>query len=247
MPIETIILLVALFFIIALFYASAGLGGGSSYLAVLALFPLEFTSIRAIALLCNITVVTSSVYLFYKSGFLKFRKVLSLIILSIPMAYLGGSIAITQNIFFILLSVTLILAAISMIASKDISQNKLPRYSNGIIGGTIGFLSGMVGIGGGIFLSPVLHLSKWDKPRVIAATTALFILVNSMAGLTGQVINNEISIQSGLLIYLILAVFLGGQIGSRLTIKRFNPLTIKKITAFLIFILALRILYKQFI
>lgn len=244
MSTEYIILLVFIFFIIAVLYSASGFGGGSSYLATLALFPIEFTSIRFIALLCNIIVVTGSSYLFYKSGLLKFKRLAPLIGLSIPMSFLGGSFKLESTTFFIVLGITLFIASLSMLFTSKITRKKLPLFSNAIIGGGIGFISGLVGIGGGIFLSPVLHISRWHNPKIIAATTALFILVNSIAGLFGQVLNNDINIENYLLIYLLLAVFIGGQIGSRLTIKKLKPIIVRRISAFLILSVSIRILYQ---
>jgi len=245
MSIEYIVLLVLIFFVIAVFYSASGFGGGSSYLATLALFPIEFTSIRLIALLCNIAVVSVSTYLFYKSGLLKVKRLLPLIGLSVPLAFIGGSLKIESDTFFIILGLTLFIASSVMLFSSKKEKKKLPNYSNAFIGGGIGFLSGMVGIGGGIFLSPILHISQWSKSKIIAATTSLFILVNSIAGLIGQLINNNIKMDSTLIMYLILAVFLGGQIGSRLTIQRLNPLIVKRITAVLILLVSIRILYQN--
>lgn len=241
---EFLFTLIPIFFVIAVVYSAAGFGGGSSYLAVLALFPLEFTEVRMIALLCNIVVVSGSVYVFHKNGFLKIRKVLPLVFWSIPFAYFGGSLKISQNIFFIILGLTLFIASILMLLKKQENVVKLPHSINGIIGGGIGFLSGLVGIGGGIFLSPLLYLSRWNIPKVIAATTAAFILVNSIAGLIGQVCTNGFSIDFQVIILLLITVLIGGQIGSRITAGRINPRIIRKITAILILFVAIRILYK---
>lgn len=240
-----LLILIPIFFLIALFYSSAGFGGGSSYLAVLALFTIDFVDIRFIALLCNITVVSGSVFLFYKSGYVKLKRILPLILLSIPLAYLGGRFRLDENIFFIILGFSLLFASVLLLV-QPVGENtkKLPTYSNGIIGGGIGFLSGLVGIGGGIFLSPVLHLTKWAEPKVIAATTALFILVNSIAGLIGQLSANVMNVKITTLVALMISVFLGGQIGGRVTINKLAPKTIKKITGILIFLVSLRILYK---
>lgn len=227
-------------------YSAAGFGGGSSYLAILSLFPLEFTEVRMVALLCNIVVVSGSVYVFYKNNFLQVRKILPLILLSIPFAYLGGSLQMKQDVFFIILGLTLLVAAILMLLKKQEKTVKLPPYINGIIGGGIGFLSGLVGIGGGIFLSPLLYLSRWNIPKVIAATTASFILVNSIAGLIGQIHTNGFSFDFQSIILLLLTVLIGGQIGSRITATRINPIIIKKVTAFLILFVSLRILWKVF-
>lgn len=241
---ENLFTLLPIFFFIALFYSAAGFGGGSSYLAVLALFPLEFTTIRLLALVCNITVVSGSVYLFYKNGHLRLARIWPLVLLSIPLAYWGGSLRLGQQGFFLLLGCTLFIAALLMLFSSEHSLRKFPVYTNAIIGGGIGFLSGMVGIGGGIFLSPLLYLSRWGKAKTIAATTAIFIFVNSLAGLGGQILHNDISIAPSLLIGLMTAVFAGGQIGARLTAIRLDPPVVKKITAVLILIVAIRILVK---
>ncbi len=238
-------LLLPIFFVIAIIYSAAGFGGGSSYIAVLALFPLDFADIRLIALVCNIVVVSGSVYLFRKNGFLKLNRVWPLIFCSIPMAFLGGRFKIDEKLFFIVLGLVLFCAALLMLfQSKHAEHKKLPKLSNGLIGGGIGFLSGVVGIGGGIFLSPVLHLTKWNLPKVIAATTALFILVNSIAGLAGQFMTNTFSLNPMLLFLLMLSVFIGGQIGSFVSIKKLDPLTVRKVSGILILFVAVRILYK---
>jgi uncharacterized membrane protein YfcA len=239
---ETILILIPIFFGISVIYASAGFGGGSSYLAVLALFPLEYTEVRMLALLCNIVVVSGSVYVFYKHGFLKIRKVLPLISLSVPFAYLGGRLKISQEIFFIVLGVTLLIAGILMLVNNNEKTVKLPHYTNGIIGGGIGFLSGLVGIGGGIFLSPLLYLSHWAEAKIVAMTTACFILVNSIAGLFGQISMNGFNLDFKLMTLLLITVLIGGQIGSRLTATKINPKIVRKITAFLILFVAVKLL-----
>lgn len=244
---EFLFTLIPIFFLIALIYSAAGFGGGSSYLAVLTLFPLEFTEVRMVALLCNIMVVSGSVYVFYQNDFLRIRKILPLVLLSVPFAYFGGSLKINQSIFFIILGLTLFIAAILMLIKKQDKTVKFPPYINGIIGGGIGFLSGLVGIGGGIFLSPLLYLSRWNIPKVIAATTASFILVNSVAGLIGQVHTNGFSVDFQVVVLLLITVLIGGQIGSRLTASWINPQIVRRITAFLILFVSLRILWKVFL
>jgi len=233
-----------IFFLIATLYSSPGFGGGSSYLATLSLFPMAFQDMRMIALICNVVVVCSSVVLFNKHKFIRWKKVIPLIALSIPLAYLGGKILLQERSFFILLGFSLLLASLVMIFDKNSSTRRIPKYGNAAIGGGIGFLSGMVGIGGGIFLSPILHLSKWGKPKVIAATSAIFILVNSLAGILGQLMVYEINLNFSKLTVLTFAVFLGGQIGVRLTIFKIDPLWVRRITAFVILIVSLRLLFK---
>ena len=215
--------IVALFFCVAMLYSSVGFGGGSSYIAILALTGLTFIQFRAIALLCNIVVVSGGVYIFAKNGHYNWRKVLPLGVLSIPFAFLGGYLKISQTFFFILLGGTLIVAAVLMWLSKHFrsevkaSTTVGSKLKDGTIGGVIGFISGMVGIGGGIFLAPFLHLTNWDTPKRIAAAASFFILVNSAAGLVGQIQNPEFYFEPNIAFILMVTVFFGGQIGSRLS------------------------------
>jgi len=238
-----------LFFLIALFYASVGFGGGSSYLAILSLFGIDFLLLRSTALLCNITVVGSGTYMFNKYQLINWPKVLPLIICSIPMAYLGGSISIIENVFFVTLGLALILAAMLMLWQifsqiKPITKPYSNKIVNGIIGCSIGFFSGMIGIGGGIFLAPVLHFMQWDEPKMIAATASIFILLNAIAGLAGQFTNPNFTFNFQFVLPLIVAVFAGGQIGTRLNIIHFKPNTVKILTAVLIAFVGARILLK---
>lgn len=240
--------IILLFFVVAVLYSSVGFGGGSSYLAILALTGIVFTQIRATALLCNIVVVTGNVFLFYHQKKLNWKKIIPLVTFSIPLAYVGGYIKISQQIFFVLLGVTLFFAAITMWLSKKIvSADKITTskpIKNAGYGSLIGFISGMVGIGGGIFLAPLLHLTNWDTPKKIAATASFFILVNSIAGLMGQYSNPDFKIDWNLTSILLITVFLGGQIGSRMSTASFTPIQLKKATAILIAFVSIRILIK---
>ncbi|AMC12193.1 hypothetical protein Lupro_04280 [Lutibacter profundi] len=251
---ETLLLnweIILLFFFIAILYSSVGFGGGSSYLAVLALTSLTFIHIRAIALLCNIVVVSGGSYIYIKNNLFNWKKIIPLVLMSVPMAFLGGYLKISQKFFFILLGVTLFIAAVLMWSSKFITKkSKESNFQNSTAkdvsyGGVIGFISGMVGIGGGIFLSPLLHLTKWDTPKRIAATSSFFILVNSIAGLSGQYLNPNFSIEPTITLILMFTVLIGGQIGSRLSVKFISPIKLKKGTSILIAFVALRILWKH--
>ncbi len=245
--------IIGLFFIVAVLYASVGFGGGSSYLAILALTGLSFIQFRAIALLCNIVVVSGGTFIYIKNGYFDWKKIIPLTLMSVPLAFLGGYLKISQTFFFILLGITLVLAAILMWISKLLvdSSGKLKPNSiakNSLLGGFIGFISGMVGIGGGVFLSPLLHLIHWDTPKKIAATASFFILVNSIAGLLGQYLthynNDDFSFDTNLAMILMVTVFIGGQIGSRLSTSKISPFIIKRMTALLIAIVGIRILWK---
>lgn len=242
-----IILLCLLFFLIAAIYSSAGFGGGSSYLAILSLYPLfDFVEIRMLALICNITVVCSSVFLFNKYKLVAWKKVLPMVLLSVPFAFLGGRYLLSQTTFFLLLGVALLIASIVMFVDNKEETKKLPKYFNALIGGGIGFFSGLVGIGGGIFLSPFLHLTRWDTAKVIASTSAFFILCNSIAGLAGQVVTNGFVVKPEVILPLVLSVVIGGQIGVRTTIFKFSQPIVKKITACVIFLVGIRLLLKYF-
>ncbi|MFT5149799.1 MAG: putative membrane protein YfcA [Flavobacteriales bacterium] len=235
-----------LFFVVAFLYSSVGFGGGSSYLAILTLYGLAYADLRFIALLCNIVVVSGSVILYYRQGLYKASMVLSLVILSVPMAFLGGMIKLDEKVFFIILAITLIFAAILMWIPRNIDERhvKSERHvSSTLIGGGIGFLSGLVGIGGGIFLSPYLNLTKYDRVLRIAAFSSLFILVNSIAGILGQLtIGGELGDYT-LVFMLVMAVFIGGQMGVRIGIKNLSPVWLKRITALLIAIVGARVLW----
>lgn len=252
MILETIIQfwhILILFFIVAILYSSVGFGGGSSYLAILALTGIVFTQIRATALLCNIVVVFGNVFLFYQQKKLDLKEIIPIVLLSIPLAYIGGYLKINQQFFSILLGFTLLFASIIMwtskqiISSKERFNNKKP-LKNVIFGGIIGFISGIIGIGGGIFLAPLLHLTNWNTPKKIAATASFFILVNSIAGLIGQYQNPLFKIDWNLTSVLLITVFIGGQIGSRISNNFFTPIQLKKATAILIAFVSFRIFWK---
>jgi uncharacterized protein len=245
MQTEFIILLLSFFFI-ALIYSSVGFGGGSSYLALLAqpMFALLPEVIRPTALLCNIIVVTGGTIIFYREGKINWKDVWPFLVASIPFAYLGGLWKLEHHTFFIILGITLILASVALWVKPNNDQLE-NHYNNTLInillGGGIGFLSGLVSIGGGIFLSPILHFLNWSEAKRISALASLFIFVNSISGLAGQ-LQQRATIDWHLIWPLLLAVFIGGQIGSRLGAQKFNPIYVKRITAVLILIAGSKIL-----
>lgn len=244
--------LLVFFFAVAFIYASVGFGGGSSYLAILALYSLPFKELRLIALLCNIVVVTGGTILFIQNHHVNWRKIVPLVIFSVPMAFLGATLRIEQRTFFILLGCSLLVASVLLWSRKRFtdSPNQVlatPRTyaKDGLLGGGIGFLSGMLGIGGGIFLSPLLNLIRWDNPKKIAATASVFILVNSISGILGQLTQLPPTVDVVRIVLLGAAVLVGGQLGSRIAILKFDPIMIRRMTAVLIFVAGIEVLYKN--
>lgn len=242
--------LLLIFLIIAFVYSSVGFGGGSSYLAVLAIYSLPYQEIRLTALICNVIVVVGGVIIYLRNKQVDWRKILPLTLISVPMAYLGAIIKLSQETFFLILGFTLILASLLLWIQTDKkdkdyrTENYKPSLvQNSLLGGGIGFLSGLVGIGGGIFLSPLLNLIKWDTAKKIAATSSVFILVNSISGIAGQFSKLSVEMNFSRIGILCLSVFIGGQIGSRMSIK-WNPLIVKRMTAVLVFIAGINVLIK---
>jgi uncharacterized membrane protein YfcA len=240
------------FFTVAFVYASVGFGGGSSYLAILALYAFPFQEMKLIALTCNIIVVTGGTIIYIKNKQVNWKKILPLALISVPMAFFGARMRLSQNVFFVILGLSLLVAGVLLwIKTKPADEhmqilNDDSQYvKDGMLGGSIGFLSGMVGIGGGIFLSPILNLMKWDTPKRIAATASVFILVNSIAGIAGQlsVFSKNINFQR--IILFCVAVFIGGQLGSRMGAVKFSQLVIKRITAVVVFWAGIEVLTKH--
>jgi uncharacterized protein len=241
--------LVALFFTIALLYASVGFGGGSSYLAILVLTSMQFQEVRAIALICNIIVVSNSVLVHFKKQHYTFKESIPLVIVSIPMAFIGGTLSISEGIFYPLLGGCLLISALFMgILTKKHSPLPQPtnNYKPYMYGGVIGFLSGIVGIGGGIFLAPLLHLTRWNTPLKIAAITSLFIWVNSISGLLGQCLDPELQLDTDATTVLAITVVAGGYIGTHIGVNFIKARTLQLGTAVLVAYVAIRIIMKHY-
>ncbi len=237
-----------IFFFIALFYSSVGFGGGSSYLAILSLVLTDFYEIRSTALILNICVVTIGTIVYIKNGVLKPKLIWPFFVLSIPFAYLGAQVKLSQTVFFLILGSALVLAGFFMLLRFVQSKMESVEFSNTkklVLGGSIGMLSGVSGIGGGIFLSPVLNLLKWKDPRIIASLASVFILVNSIAGLVGLQVAGTFQLDHELVLKLIIAVILGGSIGSYLSSKKFNLKILGILTAVLVFYVGLRLILQN--
>ena len=240
------IILSILFFVTALIYSSVGFGGGSTYLAILLIWGVPYTIFPVIALVCNIIVVSGNSINFLRSKNINFNLLFPYLIGSIPFAFIGGSITIEKSLFEILLFCVLLVAGIFLlIESKSFNKeqikiNKIPRLITISIGSIIGFMSGIVGIGGGIFLSPLLFLMKAGYPRHITSSASLFILINSIFGIAGQLTKDQVLNQVIIYWPLFLSVFIGGQIGSVLNIKFLSNKILALLTSFLVIFVAIR-------
>ena len=238
-----------LFFIIALLYATVGFGGGSSYIAVLALFEYPYEMIPILALVCNIIVVSGGAIHFTRKGHFSWSLFWPFTITSVPMAFLGGLLPISKDLFLILLGCSLLLAGLRLLAGnridKDFDKTKEINFKIALpAGGALGLLSGLVGIGGGIFLAPILLLLKWGRPKQVAATASMFIFINSLFGLTGQLIKHSFPVEVLSHWPLAFVVLVGGQIGSRLGAGTLiSPKNVKDLTALLVMIVGLKIIF----
>jgi len=235
-----------LFLLIAILYASVGFGGGSSYIAILLLAGLAIPDIRMTALICNIIVVSGSSINYMRAGMIPWRLVAPIVLFSVPFAFIGGMIELEGSIYKIIAAVMLILASVLMFLRKDKLKEKKEISQGALsgIGGGIGLVSGAIGIGGGIFLSPILHLIKWQTAKIISATACIFILVNSLAGIAGQ-LTNDVNIDWHSLKWLGVAVLVGGQVGNYLNLKVLNQSKVRLFTAILIGAIGLRILLGE--
>ena len=240
------IILSTLFFVTAILYSSVGFGGGSTYLALLLIWEVPYYIFPVIALFCNILVVSGNSINYVKAGNFSLKLLIPFLIGSIPFAFIGGSISIEKKLFELILFFILMIAGLLLLFQnkffnqKNNEYKKLPIYISFIIGSILGLISGIVGIGGGIFLSPILFLLRAADPKKIATTASLFILTNSLAGIIGQLTKGYVI--DKLIEYwpLFLIVLIGGQIGNFLNLKIFSNRTLKIITAFLVLFVAAR-------
>ena len=239
-----------LFFITAILYSSVGFGGGSTYLALLLIWGVPYTIFPIIALTCNIIVVSGNCFNYIRAGNLNFKLLMPYLIGSIPLAFIGGSLPVDKKIFEILLFFVLSVAGCLLLFNFKSYDDKKESYKNIsyfmsiIIGGILGFISGIVGIGGGIFLSPILFLLKVAKPKHIVTSASLFILINSVFGIIGQLTKNlNFSDMYGYF-YLLIVVLIGGQIGNYLNLKILPTRVLALITSALVLFVAIRIGFK---
>jgi uncharacterized membrane protein YfcA len=247
------IILSILFFITAILYSSVGFGGGSTYLALLLLWGVPYYIFPIIALCCNIIVVSGNCFNYVKAGNLNLKLLLPYLVGSVPLAYIGGSLPIEKSIFENLLFLVLTLAGFLLLLrfksydDVDETYRDIPKVISIIIGGILGFVSGVVGIGGGIFLSPILFIIKAGKPKHIVTTASLFIFINSISGIIGQLTKNLVFTEIKNYWFIFLIVLIGGQIGNYLNLKIFPTKILVLVTAGLVMFVAVRMGIKLFI
>ncbi len=247
------IILSILFFVTAILYASVGFGGGSTYLALMLIWDIPYYIFPVIALICNIFVVSGNSFNYIKAGNLNLKLLSPYLIGSIPLAFIGGSLQIDKNLFEIFLFIVLAIAGILLLINfksyddNESSYRDIPILLSILIGGILGFVSGVVGIGGGIFLSPILFLIKAAKPKHIVTAASLFIFINSISGVIGQLTKNIVLSDISNYWYLFLVVIIGGHIGNFLNLKIFPTRLLALITSVLVLFVAIRIGIKLFL
>jgi uncharacterized membrane protein YfcA len=243
---EPIYLFYLLLFAVAFLYASVGHGGASGYLALMALFSAAPEVMKPTALLLNVGVSLISFIQFYRAGHFNWKLFIPFAIASIPMAFIGGLIMVDAVVYKKLLGLLLLIPAVRFLFFMRTDVNDI-RKSNWLLsvllGGTIGFLSGLIGIGGGIILSPILLLLRWTNQKQTAAISALFILVNSLSGLAGQ-LHQGISFSMDMYIFVIVALA-GGFLGAYLGAFRFKSVILKNVLATVLLLATYKLLFTN--
>ncbi len=227
----TAILIIFAIFLVAVLYSSVGHGGASGYLAVMAFFAVAPEVTRPTALVLNLFVASIGTVQFYRAGYFSWRIFLPFAAASIPMAFVGGMIQLPTNVYKVVLGFVLLAAGVRLAIKlkSDEQVEEPPILACLLIGAIIGLLSGLVGVGGGIFLTPILLLMHWAETRVAAGVSVLFILVNSAAGLAGNY--KQVSVLPPDVWIWIAAAVVGGFIGSTLGSKRFDSITLRRVLA----------------
>lgn len=242
---ESIIIFYILLFLVAFLYASVGHGGASGYLALMAIFGVAPEVMKPTALLLNLFVSIVAFIQFYRGGHFIWKLFLPLALASVPMAFLGGLIEVDSSVYKKLLGVLLIIPIVRFLFFSNIKTTEIrkPHIMLAVlIGAMIGFLSGLIGIGGGIILSPVLLLLRWTNMKQTAAISALFIFVNSFSGLAGQLTKG---IEFSQEMYGLVAVaFVGGLFGSYFGSLKFRHVALKNLLAVVLIVAAWKLLFS---
>jgi uncharacterized membrane protein YfcA len=247
-PIALMNINVLFFALIALVYSSAGFGGGSLYLAILAQSGMSVAAMRSAALSCNALVTATGTFHFYRASVIPWRRIAPLLLTSVPLCILTSFIGWEERTYFLALAAALFLAAVAMLVmwyvkNKGYETNDQRRWWLPVLTGAIGALAGFTGIGGGVYLAPFLYLIRWAQPREIAATSALFILINSLASLLAMSLAGSLEFSESL-IWFLLAVALGAQVGARMAGKLLSQRTVHFITVVLLIFAAIRVWSK---
>ena len=242
-----IIIIVVLTFLVALIYSSVGHGGASGYLAILSFFAIPHDVMAASALCLNVFVAGLSFSIYWKARHFSWKLTCPFVFASVPLAFVGGLIKISPSFYALLLAGALFFAGLRLLFNIDKNGSPIEASpSFGIaatVGGLIGLLSGMVGVGGGIFLSPILILFHWADPKKTAATSAFFILVNSISGLTGRYLRGNVHLTPKWS-FMVLAAFLGGILGSRLGAYHFSSPWLRRILGFVLFLAVFKLIHS---
>ncbi len=233
------IILSILFFVTAILYSSVGFGGGSTYLALLFIWGVPYFIFPLIALACNIVVVSGNCFNYIRAGNLNLKLLTPYLIGSIPLAFIGGSLPIEKKIFEILLFLVLAVAGILLLFNFKSYEDKKESYRK-----VPPVISVLVG---GIFLSPILFLIRAGRPKHIVTSASLFILINSLSGIIGQLTKNAVLSEIQNYWFLLLAVLIGGQVGNFLNLKIFPTRVLALVTSCLVLFVAIRMGYKLFI
>ena len=235
-----------LFFLVALVYSAAGFGGGSMYLAILSQSAMGAEAVRMSALSCNAIVTANGTWQFHRANWIVWRGVLALLLCSVPPCIYVSTLHFDEHVYFISLAVALLIAAAVMMIRYERTEVLTVRplqWWMFPLAFVIGGVSGLTGIGGGIYLAPFLYLTKWGSPKQIAGASSVFILINSLAGLSAQVAVNGWQPEAEVW-PLMVAVLIGGLLGSQWSSARFSHRIVRYITIVIIIVAAIRILLK---
>ncbi len=238
--------------VVATLYSSVGHGGASGYLAVLSLTTygtMESAWLKQHAWCLNLVVAAIAFYHFHRAGHHIPKLTIPFIVASIPMAMIGGYLTVDGEVYDLLLSACLLAAAwrLFTVNTTDSVVECEPQWNIATpVGGSIGFASGVIGVGGGIFLSPILLLKKWATPKGAAATSALFIWVNSLAGLGGAALSGQLILEMGVLFPFVGAVLIGGFIGSRYGAEVAPQQMVRKLLVMVLVVAATKRFYELF-
>jgi hypothetical protein len=243
MDVGSIILITVLIFIVAALYSSVGHGGASGYLAVLSFFFVAPATMASTALTLNVLVAGVALYSYVRAGHLSMKLAWPFIVLSIPAAFIGGLLHVSDKVYFLLLAIALLFAAfrLAMSAASSTEEDNFKPINLSVslpVGGGIGLLSGVVGVGGGIFLSPLMLLFRWANAKRTSAVSALFIVVNSVAGLAGRFTRGDFTL--GEFLPLVGIAFVGGLIGSYVGANKLSGVVLRRLLALVLVIAAVK-------